>query len=84
MFVVSLLVASCGGGHGLARELVEVTLTPSPPSIAAGTSVQLSATGRFSDDTTEDLTTQVAWTSATAWSRRSETASQQDTTPAPA
>jgi 6-phosphogluconolactonase (cycloisomerase 2 family) len=42
--------------------LVTITVLPDP-SIANGTTVQLTATGEFSDKTTENLTTQVSWTS---------------------
>src|SRR5262249_42578172 len=37
---------------------------PTDPSIANGTTVQLIATGEFSDGTTEDLTDSASWTSA--------------------
>src|SRR5262249_49256568 len=40
-----------------------ITVTPPGPSIAEGTTVQLTAIGDFSDGTTQDLTTQVSWTS---------------------
>ena len=40
-----------------------VTVTPAASSIARGTTVQLTATGHFSDGTTADVTTQVSWTS---------------------
>jgi len=43
--------------------LVSIAITPSNPSIANGTSVQLTATGTFSDGSTQDLTTSVSWTS---------------------
>lgn len=64
MLFASLLVASCGHNHRDERELVAITLTPANPSIAAGTGVQFTATARFSDNTTEDVATQVAWTSS--------------------
>ncbi len=44
--------------------LTSITIDPVDPSIAKGTSVQLTATGNFSDGTTEDLTAQVSWTSS--------------------
>jgi uncharacterized protein YjdB len=43
--------------------LSSITVTPAAPSIAKNTTVQLTATGNFSDGTTSDLTTQVSWTS---------------------
>lgn len=41
-----------------------VQVTPSMPSIASGLQLPLSATGVYSDSTTQDLTAQVVWTSA--------------------
>ena len=46
--------------------LTSITITPSNPSIANGTSVQLTATGTFSDGTTQDLTGSASWTTAPA------------------
>ncbi len=45
-------------------ELTSITITPSDPSVALGGSQQFTATGNFSDGTTEDLTTQVGLTSS--------------------
>jgi trimeric autotransporter adhesin len=44
--------------------LTSITVTPVNPTIANGTTVHLTATGTFSDGTTENLTSQVSWTSA--------------------
>ncbi|MGO9450365.1 MAG: beta strand repeat-containing protein [Candidatus Binataceae bacterium] len=46
-----------------APTLNSIVISPSEPSIANGTSTQLTATGVFSDRTTQDLTTTVSWTS---------------------
>ncbi len=46
-----------------AATLVSVQVTPPAPSIAAGTSQQFTATGTFTDFTTQDLTATAAWTS---------------------
>jgi trimeric autotransporter adhesin len=43
--------------------LVSITVTPAAPSIAAGTSQQFTATGSYTDSSTQDLTTQVTWAS---------------------
>ncbi|MRR58833.1 MAG: ATP-dependent DNA ligase [Deltaproteobacteria bacterium] len=43
--------------------LDSIQVYPSAASIARGTSQQFTAIGRFSDDTTQDLTTQVVWNS---------------------
>jgi hypothetical protein len=44
--------------------LVALELTPAAPSIALGTSVQLTAMGLFSDGTLQDLTAAVVWSSS--------------------
>jgi len=46
--------------------LTSIEVGPDSPSIALGTTQQLSATGIFSDATTQDLTAQVAWTSSSS------------------
>jgi uncharacterized protein YjdB len=44
--------------------LVTLQLSPTGPSIAKGTTVQLSATGVYSDGSNQDLTAQVTWASS--------------------
>lgn len=44
--------------------LTSISISPANPSIAVGTSQQFTATGTFTDGTTENLTTQVTWTSS--------------------
>ena len=44
--------------------LTSLTITPSAPSIPLGDSQQFTATGNFSDGTTQNLTSQVTWTSS--------------------
>jgi len=44
--------------------LVSITLSPAIASTAAGTSEQFTATGTFSDETTQNLNTAVIWTSS--------------------
>jgi 6-phosphogluconolactonase (cycloisomerase 2 family)/uncharacterized protein YjdB len=46
--------------------LTSIVVTPAVPSIAKGTTVQLTATGTFSDGTTQDLTLSASWTTAPA------------------
>lgn len=41
--------------------LTAIAISPSSPSVAAGRTQQLVATGTYSDGTTQDLTTQVVW-----------------------
>jgi trimeric autotransporter adhesin len=43
--------------------LVSITVTPATPTIAKTTKVQFVATGNYSDQTTQDLSTQVTWSS---------------------
>ena len=43
--------------------LVSIAVTPADPSIADGTTQQFTATGLYTDDSTQDLTTQVTWSS---------------------
>ncbi|MGO9464539.1 MAG: Ig-like domain-containing protein [Isosphaeraceae bacterium] len=45
--------------------LQSITVTPANPSIPIGGAQQFTATGLFSDDSTENLTSQVTWASAT-------------------
>ena len=65
-------LAACGSsGSGNAplppgQILTAITIDPSNSSIADGTTVQLHATGVFSDGTAEDLTQLVTWASADA------------------
>src|SRR5207249_12326751 len=44
--------------------LSTITVTPTAPSVANGTTRQFTATGTYSDFTTQDLTTQVTWSSS--------------------
>jgi hypothetical protein len=45
-------------------ELVSIEVTPTNPGIVLGTLQQFTATGMFSDSTTQDLTTAVTWSSS--------------------
>lgn len=66
----ALITATLDGVQGSATVIVtpatltSITVTPTNPSIIKRTTVQLTATAHFSDSTTEDLTSQVSWTSA--------------------
>jgi uncharacterized protein YjdB len=44
--------------------LVSIAIAPANPSIAVGTSQQLTATGTYSDGSTQNLTNSVTWTSS--------------------
>ncbi len=49
-----------------AATLVSIAITPAAPSIALGSTQQFAATGTYSDSSTQDVTTQVAWASDNA------------------
>src|SRR5205823_4688974 len=44
--------------------LVSIAVTPANPSIAKGTTQQFTATGTYSDGSTQDLTNAVSWSSS--------------------
>jgi hypothetical protein len=46
-----------------ANDLAAIHVTPAAPSLAAGTSLSLSATGNYQDGSTQDLSRQVVWQS---------------------
>ena len=48
-----------------AAALVSIAVTPANPTIAKGTTDQFTATGTYTDSSTQDLTSQVTWASAT-------------------
>jgi Big-like domain-containing protein/putative pyrroloquinoline-quinone binding quinoprotein len=50
--------------NSTAATLLSIAVTPSNPSIVNGTTVQLKATGTYSDSSTHDLTTLVIWSSS--------------------
>ncbi len=58
-------VAGCGGGHASQPvTMVSITVTPTNASIQASATQQFTATGVFSDSSTEDMTKSVGWTSS--------------------
>ena len=44
--------------------LASITITPATPQIALGTALQFTATGTYTDGTSQDITAFVAWTSS--------------------
>ncbi len=46
------------------KQLASITVTPAAASINTGTTQQLTATGKYTDNTTVDLTSSAAWTSS--------------------
>lgn len=72
MTLGSLLVLwGCGGGSGSNVQpqthptVVSIAVTPTNPSVAMGLSQQFTATGTFSDNSTQNLTGSVTWSSLT-------------------
>lgn len=64
---ISATVGSTGGSAGLtvtAPALVSISITPVHPSIPPGATQQLTATGIYTDKSTEDLTGSVTWASS--------------------
>jgi PKD repeat protein len=68
----STISATSGGITGstvltvTAADLVSIAITPPDPTIALGTTQQFTATGTYSDGTTQDVTNNGHWTSTTA------------------
>jgi len=64
---IVVAIVACPGKNSSSRapiSLTSVAITPANPTIALGTTRQLTATGTFSDGTTQDLTPLATWTSS--------------------
>src|SRR5207249_4594284 len=65
---IGLLLSACGGSsvHVTARNatLVSIGVTPANRNLPQGLTGQFTATGTYSDNSTQDLTAQVAWSSS--------------------
>ena len=61
-----VLLAACSNSGSVTRTLQSIEVTPSNPSLAVGTTQQLTATGTFSDLATEDLSPSATWASSDA------------------
>ncbi|CAN7389906.1 beta strand repeat-containing protein [Acidovorax sp. LjRoot194] len=68
--LILIVLSACGGSGGGASDgpsaptLSTIEVTSASPSIAAGTTVRLAATAIYSDNSHQDVTSQVAWASA--------------------
>ena len=67
--ILLFLLTACGGGGGGGSttsnpSLSRIEVTPSQPSLAKGTTLNLVATGIYSDDSTRTLTSDVSWQSS--------------------
>jgi WD40 repeat protein len=58
------VVFSAGGGPAPGPTLTSIAVTPTSPTITVGATQPFAATGTYSDSSTQNLTNQVAWTSA--------------------
>jgi hypothetical protein len=69
LLALSMLPAGCGGGGGggggpSTPTLSSIAVTPANATITAGSSQQFTATGTFSDGSTQNLTNLVTWSSS--------------------
>src|SRR5437773_1614005 len=68
ILTIGLLLSACGGSsvHVTAKNatLVSIGVTPANPNLPQGLTRQFTATGTYSDNSTQDLTAQVAWSSS--------------------
>lgn len=68
----AVVTATSGGTTGQVTvtvtdaQLVSIAVTPTNPSVAAGTTEPFTATGTFTDNSTQNITTQVTWSSGSA------------------
>lgn len=59
----ALLLSACDAFHHEER-LSGILVTPQNPTIPVGTTLQFSAIGHFNDETNQDISSQVAWSSS--------------------
>ncbi|MBK7249343.1 MAG: Ig-like domain-containing protein [Gammaproteobacteria bacterium] len=62
-----MTLTACGGGGGGSPpppSLTTISVTPAAPSVALGGTQQFTATGRYSDGSTQNLTTTATWSSS--------------------
>jgi hypothetical protein len=67
MTMVSATLGAVSGSTALtvsSAKLMSIAVTPADQSVSKGATVQYKATGTYSDMSTQDLTTQVSWTSS--------------------
>lgn len=65
--MLSFALAGCGGGSSGSSgppTLKSISVSPSEPTVAMGTTQQFSATGEYSDGSTKALTTEVTWSTS--------------------
>ncbi|MDO8722835.1 MAG: DUF3443 family protein [Syntrophales bacterium] len=66
LLLIIALATGCGGGGSNAtpKALVSLSVAPTNPSTTKGTIQQFTATGTYSDSSTQNLTTSVTWSSS--------------------
>jgi uncharacterized protein YjdB len=64
LLAASLVLAGACSSSNPSVSLTSIGITPSDPSIAQGSTVQLTATGTYSDNSTQDVTSTASWTSS--------------------
>ena len=68
LFLILVLLVGCGGGSGGSGgsrvTLVSIAVTPEQPFADPGATAQFTATGKYSDSTTKDLTALATWSSS--------------------
>src|ERR1700719_1535620 len=70
VFVCLSWFAGCGAGTlgpgvgGTTRTLVSIVVTPADPDVLLGTLQQFTATGTYSDHSSQDITDSVTWSSS--------------------
>jgi hypothetical protein len=67
IILILSLATGCGGsggGSSAPPTLLSITVSPTNPSIGVGATQQFTATGTYSDNSTQNLTTAVTWSSA--------------------
>lgn len=69
--LIALQLSGCGGGGSSGgngtqtpANLISITITPATLTVANGQNAHFYATGSYTDNTTADITSQVAWASA--------------------
>lgn len=59
--IITATLGASGTTTITARALSAISITPASPAISVGSTIQLVATGTFSDSSTQDLTNSVKW-----------------------
>lgn len=65
LFVLLATICACGAGGGGGGGLVSISISPENSNIGVGVTQQFTATGTYSDGSTEDLTASCMWLSST-------------------